>query len=98
MTVAVHPEAEIEFWESVQFYEGEEAGVGVGFSDEVHEALMRISKHPELPRLRRDFYRRVNLKRFNHYIAYLIRDEEIRVLAISHAHRAPEHWIDRAEP
>jgi len=40
-------------------------------------------------------FRRVNLKVFSHYIAYVIRGDVIWVAAIAHAHQRPEFWRRR---
>jgi len=97
MTLTVLHEAEIEFSESVIHYEAKEPGLGTRFRDEVVATLEWISEHPELQRLRSRGYRRVNLKIFSHYIAYIIRAEVIWVLAIAHAHKRPEFWLGRTD-
>jgi toxin ParE1/3/4 len=48
-------------------------------------------------RLRVGGYRRVNLKKFRHYIAYLQIGTTIWILAIAHGHRKPEFWIERKQ-
>jgi len=40
-------------------------------------------------------YRRVNLRIFPYYIAYIIRSNGLWILAIAHTHRRPEYWIER---
>jgi hypothetical protein len=40
-------------------------------------------------------YRRVNLRVFPYYVAYIVRDPTIWVLSIAHGHSLPEYWIDR---
>jgi len=54
-----------------------------------------ILRFPEVPRLRQREYRRVNLRAFPHYVAYIIRGDTIWVVAIAHGHRRPEFWINR---
>src|SRR5438105_15454860 len=95
MTLILLHEAEIEFSESVVHYESKEFGLGVRFRDEVTATLAWILAHPELPRLRSRGYRRVNLKVFSHYIAYIIRANVIWVVAIAHARQRPEFWLRR---
>jgi toxin ParE1/3/4 len=95
MTLIVLGEAGEEFAESVKYYESKEVGLGARFRDEVVEAVERIVSNPELPRSRPNGYRRVNLRAFPHYIAYVIRDETSWIVAIAHGHRRPEFWIDR---
>ena len=48
-----------------------------------------------IPRLRKGGYRRVNLKVFPFYIAYIIREDTLWIIAIAHSHRKPEYWIKR---
>jgi plasmid stabilization system protein ParE len=95
MTVITLDEASREFAESVKYYENKEPGLGKRFRDEVAAAIAWISVNPETPRVRTRGYRRVNLRAFPHYIAYMIRGETIWILAIAHAHRRPEFWLER---
>jgi plasmid stabilization system protein ParE len=88
-------EAEREFAESIAYYEGQETGLGGRFRDEVVAAIDRIVSDPELPRFRAKGYRRVNLRVFPHYIAYVIREQTIWIVAIAHGFRRPEFWIER---
>ena len=88
-------ETEQEFVESVAYYESREPGLGLRFRDEVVAAVDWIVRYSEVPRLRPRGYRRVNLRAFPHYVAYVIRRETIWVVAIAHGHRRPEFWIDR---
>jgi plasmid stabilization system protein ParE len=88
-------EAEKEFWASVDYYEKQEPGLGVRFKLEVDQFIAKIQADPMQPRLRRECYRRVNLSVFRHYIAYVIRVDLVFVVAICHAHRRPEFWIQR---
>ncbi|MGI8436964.1 MAG: type II toxin-antitoxin system RelE/ParE family toxin [Chthoniobacterales bacterium] len=95
MRLVVLDQAAREFAESVAYYEAKESDLGWRFRNEVVEAVARIERNPELPRLRPRGYRRHNLHAFPHYIAYVIRDGIIWVVAIAHAHRRPEFWLGR---
>jgi hypothetical protein len=95
MKVVLLHEAEIEFWQSVDYYERKFPGLGVRFKEEVDRFLEKIHADPFRPRLRKNLYRRVNLSVFRHYIAYIIRDEVVWVVAICHGHRDPEFWLPR---
>ena len=95
MKLIILGEAEREFAESVTYYESKEPGLGRRFRDEVVAAVDRIRRSPGLLRLRPKGYRRANLRVFPHYIAYVIRDDGIWIVAIAHAHRRPEFWIGR---
>jgi plasmid stabilization system protein ParE len=54
-----------------------------------------IARNPEAPRLRAKGHRQVNLKVFQHYIAYFIWADTIWVVAVAHGRRRPEYWLER---
>jgi plasmid stabilization system protein ParE len=95
MRLVILGEAEREFAESIAYYESKEAGLGWRFRTEVVDAVAWIDRNPCLARLRAKRYRRRNLHAFPHYIAYVIREETIWIVAIAHAYRRPEFWLDR---
>ena len=98
MTLITLHEAEIEFYESIAHYELKEAGLGIRFRDEAEAVVNWISRNPEVPRLRRKGYRRVNFPVFQHYVAYIIRGNVIWIVSIAHGHRRPEFWLERLKP
>jgi hypothetical protein len=87
-------DAAVELAESFAYYESRETGLGVRFRDEVAAVVKWVEEHAEIPRLRRKGYRRVNLRIFPHYIAYVIRTDQIWIVAVAHAHRRPEFWLE----
>jgi len=95
MRLILLPQASGELADAVEYYEGEEAGLGERLWLEVDDHLRWIAANPTLPRLRPGDYRRVNLNVFPYYLAYALRDDSVVVLAIAHAHRRPEYWIGR---
>lgn len=94
MRIELHPEADAEFAAGVDYYDDRQAGLGKRFYREVIANLEWIAQHPTLPRLRRD-YSRVNLKLFRHYIAYVVEQDLIWVLAVAHWHQKPGYWKAR---
>lgn len=97
MRIVVLPEAADEFDDATDHFEQEQPGLGQRFRDEVDQHIRWIAEHAELSRLRPGGYRRVNLKVFPYYVAYLIWQEEVWILAIAHGHRKPEYWIRRRQ-
>jgi hypothetical protein len=95
MTIKVLSEAKAELLSAVAYYEKQQGGLGKRLWVEVHRHVMWIAQNSELPRLRPGGYRRVNLRIFPYYIAYLIRGTKIWILAIAHIHREPEYWVER---
>jgi hypothetical protein len=92
--VELHPEADLEFARQIDYYDEREAGLGQRFYQEVIGSLNWISSNPTVPRLRKT-YRRVNLKIFPFYVAYVAHEEFIWVLAVAHARKKPDYWKKR---
>jgi hypothetical protein len=95
--VELHPEADEEFAAQVEFFEGRQAGVGQRFYHEVIACLDWIAANPTLPRQRKG-HRRVNLKVFPFYIAYVIEQDLIWILAVARGSRKPRYWLSRSKP
>ena len=92
------PEAAQEFEDAVVYFEEAEPGLGVRFRAELDTHVRWIAQNPTIPRLRDGVYRRVNLQVFPYYIANLIKNESVWILAIAHGHRRPNYWIGRRTP
>lgn len=97
MRIELHPAAEDEFAAQVEYYEREQPGLGGRFYREVIQTFEWIEANPFLPRLRRN-YRRVNLKVFPFYLAYVVEGDVIWVLAVAHGARKPGFWMERMTP
>jgi hypothetical protein len=97
MKIVVVPQAADEFEATAAQYEDKQPGLGQRFRDEVDRHIRWMAQHAETPRLRPGGYRRVNLKIFPHYVAYVQMGETLWVLAIAHGHREPEYWVDRKQ-
>jgi plasmid stabilization system protein ParE len=95
MNIIFLKEAQQEFFESVSRYEAEQTGLGSRFKDEVDRSLRWLAQNSEACRLSSAGYRRLNLRIFPYYIPYIIRQSNLWVLAIAHASRKPEYWIER---
>jgi hypothetical protein len=95
MNLRILDEAANELADAISRYESIESGLGVRLKNDVKAAVTWISEHAELPRVRPKGYRRLNLKIFPYYIAYIIHADVVWVLAIAHSSRRPEYWIKR---
>ena len=95
MNIEILREAEDELNAAVAYYEEIEPGLGIRLKEEARAVIRWIGENPELPRLRAKGYRRVNLKVFQHYIAYLIWTDIIWIVAIAHSRQRPEYWLKR---
>ena len=81
--------------DAIVYYEEQQAGLGLRLKDEVDQHVNWILGNSTVPQIRRGGYRRVNLKVFPYYIAYIIREDTLWILAIAHGHRKPKYWIKR---
>ncbi len=95
MIVEFLEEAEQELVEAVMWYESKEAELGIRLRDEIAHVLDRIAEDPLLWRECSGGYRRVNCPVFPYYIAFLIRENKIIIVAIAHGHRKPGYWKSR---
>ena len=94
------PEVSDELAEAVLWYEARRPGLGSEFLDEVQAILPLIGTGPRsFPRLQdvdeRLEIRRALLARFPYALVFLVREDELRVLAVAHAKRRPEYWLTR---
>jgi plasmid stabilization system protein ParE len=97
MTLIVLDDAEDEFREAVLHYESITPDLGKRFKEEVFVYVSWIIQNPISPRLRPRGYRRVNLRVFPYYIAYIIHEDEIWIVAITNGRRKPHYWIQRKQ-
>jgi hypothetical protein len=94
------PEVPDELAEAVLWYEARRQGLGTEFLDEVQATVPLIGKRPRsFPRLQ-DVdptleIRRALLARFPYALVFLVREGEVRILAVAHAKRRPGYWLSR---
>lgn len=91
-------EAKGDLFDAVDYYEHKELGLGRRFRDEVAAILGTVASAPYLWRQRSAGYRRVNCPIFPYYVAYVIRDGVIVVVAVGASRRKPGYWHGRLEP
>jgi ParE toxin of type II toxin-antitoxin system, parDE len=94
--ILLHPEADSEFAAEVYYYDRKESGLGDRFYREVIGCFDWISENPTVARLREN-YRRVNLKVFPFYVAYVVEEDLIWVLAVAQANQMPGYWMHRLQ-
>ena len=95
MTLEFLPQAEQEAAEATAYYEQADPGLGMRFREEIESVTAVLLSHPLLWRQRAGGYRRVNLPGFPFYVAYVLRDERVRVIAIGHGAQQPDYFRQR---
>lgn len=95
MRVIFHPEAELEFFESIEYYDAAERGLGQDFSQEVLATIKNITDYPLAWPILIDGSRRCLTNRFPFGVIYDIEDDHLYVLAVMHLRREPGYWKNR---
>ena len=92
----------MELIEAACWYETRQPGLAVKFLQEIDQAQQAIQSRPlSFPRLANTAVdleiRRALLPRFPYALVFLELQTEIRVLAIAHAKRHPDYWLNRLQ-
>jgi len=88
--------AQQELDDAVAWYNEQAAGLGYDFLDEVDRAVRRTVAFPmSCPEIEPGL-RRCLLARFPYGLIYGMEDDSIVVVAVTHLHRLPRYWTDRA--
>ena len=95
MSFVLHPEAETEFNEAVEYYEKLETGLGYDLAIEIYSTIQRIVAFPKAWPIIDSDIRRSLVNRFPYGILYSVENEVIYIVAIMNLHRDPEYWKSR---
>lgn len=95
--VVFEHEAEIEFYNSVAFYEERIPGLGAKFDSELQLAVSDIQKDPSWFGLIQgdQGIRKLVMQGFPFVLYFVDRPEEIWIVAVAHCSRKPGYWSDR---
>lgn len=92
MKVRFLPEADIEFRESVRYYEDKAPGLGVAFIAEVHRVAAVVASQPSIGSPVDEELRKFVLRRFPYNVIYAVEGDEVVFTAIAHHKRRPFYW------
>ena len=95
LPVLLDPEAQAEFDESYDFYEGQRPGLGEQFARRIQDVLIRIGKAPKARSLIYKAVRKAVVIRFPFCVFYREEATCVRVLAVFHSSRNPKEWQKR---
>ena len=96
LPIVLRLEAQAEFDDAFDWYEGRKAGLGVHFAKQVRKVFLRIATNPQLyPPVFRDI-RLAVMPRFPYCVYYRPEAALIRILAVFHNRRDPAVWQGRA--
>lgn len=98
--VRLEDEASEELADAATWYEQQHHGLSERFLAAVESSLALVGDWPEAAPLVNGFrdntaVRSTVVRRFPYRILYVVHDDEIRVIAISHNRREPRYWQGR---
>jgi plasmid stabilization system protein ParE len=95
LPVVLRDEAQAEFDEAFDFYEGQRPGLGVAFAERVQEVFDRVSANPQqCPVVLADI-RKAVVRRFPFCLFYRAEVDRVQVIAVFHTARDPSVWQGR---
>jgi plasmid stabilization system protein ParE len=91
----LHPEADEEFAQAIQYYQAISPELGVRFYREIERLMMDVCEHPDRyhqfsPPARRHFS-----FEFPYSLIYVIRPNHVWIVAVMHMKREPGYWRKR---
>lgn len=95
--VIVRPEAEQDLKEAFSWYEDKRIGLGFEFLLQVDAGINFIKRSPELHPIEYQGTKKHLIKRFPYKIIYLVKEENIIVLAVLHGKRSPDLLRNRID-
>ena len=86
-----------EFFDTIDYYELQQAGLGLSFSEQVHAAIDRILEFPDgWTPLDKTFHRCL-VKQFPYALIYTVADQVVIIAAVMNLHRKPNYWRNRSQ-
>lgn len=96
MIPSIGVEAERELIDGALFYAREaDAELGLEFIAEFERSVGILCNYPRLGSVWRGSTRQFQLRRFPYSIIYLLKPDEVRVIALAHQSRRPGYWRGR---
>ena len=96
LPVVLDPEAQAEFDDGYDSYEGRQSGLGEQFADAVQVVLDRIGRQPRAHQAVFGDVRRAVVKGYPYCVYYREEATRVRVLSVFHTSRDPNVWKSRA--
>lgn len=95
MKYTFHPDAEIELYQAVDYYNQCQERLGLSFAEEIHAAIQNILLFPDAWAPLSPNTRRCLTKRFPYGVVYQIAGSEVIIIAVMNLNRAPDYWKER---
>ena len=95
-------EANDDLAHAATWYEDRREGLGLAFLAAVSRTIDSIAHWPRtgtsIEDVRADLdARRMGVRRFPYYLAYVVRHDHVLVVAVAHERRRPQFWLSRVD-
>jgi toxin ParE1/3/4 len=84
-----------EFLDSIEYYELQQSGLGIAFSEQVYTTIERIIDFPFGWTPLDDTFHRCLVKQFPYALIYTVLNQVLIITAVMNLHRKPNYWRDR---
>ena len=96
MTYVFHPAAEIEYLESIAYFESKKPGLGATYLEDFERIMKNICQAPHRYTIEKQpDIRRVKMNKFPYFILFRESSNIVQVLAVAHYRRRPQYWLGR---
>lgn len=93
--IELHPAAEVEIWEAVDWYDGQRDGLGKVFARALEQIVAAIAERPLSFPLEYRQKRKAVVQRFPYVLFFEIHSDYILILSVFHSKRNPSEWQER---
>lgn len=97
MRASFHPAAAAEVERAQAWYEERSVFAAAGFLQELTRAVQRIRTAPERHPPAGHGTRKTLLEQYPFSVFYLVRRDEVFIVAVAHQKRRPGFWLDRID-
>ncbi len=84
-----------EFLGSIEYYELQQPGLGLAFSEQVQATIERIMEFPDGWTPLDNTFHRCLIKQFPYAVIYTVENQVLIIAAIMNLHRNPDYWRHR---
>lgn len=95
MNFSFHPHAELEFNHAIDYYEEQQKGLGLEFSQEIYLTIIRIINFPNAWQPMTKNTRRCLCNRFPFALVYQFINHHLTIIAVMHQNQKPFYWNER---
>ncbi len=95
MTVKFSQAAREEFIASIEYYESQQPGLGLTFSDQIDSAIKRILEFPDGWTPLDSTFHRCLVNQFPYALIYTIENGALLITSVMNLHRKPDYWRTR---